>query len=58
MSQATITNITIPNNPSLLTDPFIFNVTFECFKPLPGNLDWRIVYLGIVENEPYDELID
>lgn len=36
----------------------MFNVTFECFKPLPGNLDWRVIYLSSADNGSSDQVID
>ena len=34
MSVVNITNIQVLNNPARFTDPFQFEITFECISPL------------------------
>ena len=58
MTQVHINNITVGNNPAKVTDPFLFNITFECFSPLPGTLDWKLIYIGSPNNENCDQIID
>lgn len=58
MAQVHINNIIVHNNPTPILSPFQFEITFECFKNLPGNFDWRIVYLGSPNNSSFDQIID
>lgn len=58
MTQVHINNIIVGNNPGKITDPFLFNITFECFTPLPGTLDWKIIYIGSPNNPDCDQVID
>ena len=46
MAQVNIVNLKFLNNPAKLTDPFEINITFECFCPLPGIMQWRLIYLA------------
>ena len=58
MAQVQINNIIVNNNPALILAPFSFTVTFECFHPLPGTFDWKIIYIGSPNNPNCDQVID
>jgi histone chaperone ASF1 len=58
MAQVHINNITVKNNPCSILDPFIFDITFECFTPLPGTFDWKIIYIASPNNPDSDQVID
>ena len=58
MAQVHITNVIVHNNPCQAVCPFQFEITFECFKDLPGTFDWRIIYLGSPTDSQYDQIID
>lgn len=58
MAQVHINNIVVKNNPAKVLDPFCFDITFECFTPLPGTFDWKIIYIGSPNNPNCDQLID
>ena len=58
MAQVHINKITVNNNPTSILDPIQFEITFECFKDLPGLFDWKIIYLGSPNNSSYDQIID
>lgn len=58
MAQVHINNIVVKNNPAKVLDPFSFDITFECFSPLPGTFDWKIIYIGSPNNPACDQLID
>lgn len=58
MAQLHINNIMVKNNPAKVLDPFSFDITFECFSPLPSTLDWKIIYIGSPNNPNCDQQID
>lgn len=58
MAQLHINNVVVLNNPASILSPIQFEITFECFKSLPGTLDWKIIYLGSPTDSNYDQVID
>jgi hypothetical protein len=58
MAQVQINNIVVQNNPAPVLSPFFFHVTFECFNPLPGTFDWKIIYIGSPNHLDRDQIID
>ena len=58
MAQVHINNIQVRNNPARILDAFSFDITFECFSPLPGFFDWKIIYIGSPNNSQFDQVID
>lgn len=58
MAQVHINNVVVQNNPSSILSPIQFEITFECFKSLPGTFDWRIIYIGSPTDSNYDQVID
>ena len=58
MAQVHINNIVVKNNPAKILDGFSFDITFECFSPLPGTFDWKIIYIGSPNNPSCDQLVD
>lgn len=58
MSVVTLTDITVLDNPTKFTNPFQFDITFECISPLADDLEFKIVYVGSAENDAYDQVLD
>lgn len=58
MAQVHINNVIVQNNPAPALSPVQFEITFECFKDLPGTFDWKIIYLGSPTDSQYDQIID
>ncbi|CAG8459289.1 4327_t:CDS:2 [Dentiscutata heterogama] len=58
MSIVNITNIRVLNNPTLFTEDYQFEITFECISPLPDDLEWKIIYVGSSESDQYDQVLD
>eukprot|EP00330_Aristerostoma_sp_ATCC50986_P008059 CAMPEP_0114598176 /NCGR_PEP_ID=MMETSP0125-20121206/20509_1 /TAXON_ID=485358 ORGANISM="Aristerostoma sp., Strain ATCC 50986" /NCGR_SAMPLE_ID=MMETSP0125 /ASSEMBLY_ACC=CAM_ASM_000245 /LENGTH=54 /DNA_ID=CAMNT_0001803571 /DNA_START=100 /DNA_END=264 /DNA_ORIENTATION=+ len=54
MSNINVTNIDLVNNPSKFTDPFTFQITFECLKDIQDEIEWKIIYVGSSKDEKYD----
>lgn len=58
MSLVNVLNVQVLDNPSRFTDPFKFEITFECLAPLEQDLEWKIIYVGSAESERYDQVLD
>ncbi|KAF0700930.1 Aste57867_8578 [Aphanomyces stellatus] len=58
MAYVTLTNITVLDNPTAFTNPFQFEVTFECAHPLDDDLEWKITYVGSAEDESRDQVLE
>lgn len=58
MAYVNVTNVEVLNNPAVFTNPFQFEICFECVAPLQDDLEWKLVYVGSAENESYDQMLD
>ncbi|CAG8505309.1 5091_t:CDS:2 [Cetraspora pellucida] len=71
MSVVNITNIRVLNNPTLFTDDYQFEITFECISPLPDdsiydyqesdsvhNFLTKISNSTLYESDQYDQVLD
>jgi histone chaperone ASF1 len=58
MSIVNIVNVEVLDNPTKFTNPFQFEITFECIGPLQDDLEWKVIYVGSAENEQYDQVLD
>lgn len=58
MAYVTLTNITVLDNPTAFTNPFQFEVTFECAHALEEDLEWKITYVGSAEDESRDQVLE
>ena len=58
MSLVNILNIQVLDNPCKFTNPFQFEITFECTQQLQDDLEWKIIYVGSAEDELYDQTLD
>ncbi|TYZ57201.1 hypothetical protein PybrP1_011151 [[Pythium] brassicae (nom. inval.)] len=58
MAYVTLTNITVLDNPTAFTNPFQFEVTFECAHALEDDLEWKITYVGSAEDESRDQILE
>lgn len=58
MSSVTLLNIEVVNNPAKFTDPYEFEITFECLGPLKEDLEWKLVYVGSAESTQYDQELE
>lgn len=45
-SRQSLLNVTVRNNPAAFTDPYEFEITFECLEPLQKDLEWKLTYVG------------
>jgi histone chaperone ASF1 len=56
MSIINVTNVVVRRNPAPLTDPFEFEVFFECLHPLSLDIEWKLVYVGDAEEKSKDQV--
>lgn len=58
MAKVHIVNVVVLDNPSPFSNPFQFEITFECIEDLKEDLEWKIIYVGSAESEAYDQVLD
>lgn len=67
MSVVSITHIQVLDNPTRFSNPFQFEITFECISELKEgtprmklilDLAWKIVYVGSAEHDGNDQTLD
>lgn len=58
MAKVHIVNVVVLDNPSSFSNPFQFEITFECIEDLKEDLEWKIIYVGSAESEAYDQTLD
>ena len=52
MSQAVL------DNPTCFTNPFQFEITFECLQELDDDLEWKVLYVGSAQDAAKDQILD
>ncbi|ODV92865.1 hypothetical protein CANCADRAFT_14960, partial [Tortispora caseinolytica NRRL Y-17796] len=58
MSIVSILNISILNNPAPFSDPYEFEITFECLESLKDDLEWKLTYVGSSTSPEHDQDLD
>ncbi|PRT52523.1 Histone chaperone ASF1 [Wickerhamiella sorbophila] len=58
MSIVSLLNVNVLNNPARFTDPYEFEITFECLEPLREDLEWKLVYVGSSTSSEHDQELD
>eukprot|EP01041_Mallomonas_annulata_P000340 gene340-607_t len=58
MSIVYVTNVDVLDNPTAFTNPFQFEITFECLQELQDDLEWKIVYVGSAESQEHDQVLE
>eukprot|EP01092_Planopodium_desertum_P005412 TRINITY_DN2268_c1_g2_i1.p1 TRINITY_DN2268_c1_g2~~TRINITY_DN2268_c1_g2_i1.p1 ORF type:complete len:155 (+),score=20.09 TRINITY_DN2268_c1_g2_i1:390-854(+) len=58
MSLVNITGVRILKNPSKFSEPFEFEISFECIGELKHDLEWKVIYVGSAESEDHDQVLD
>mmetsp|Transcript_11115 Transcript_11115/g.41524 ORF Transcript_11115/g.41524 Transcript_11115/m.41524 type:complete len:247 (+) Transcript_11115:60-800(+) len=53
-----VTNVVVLDNPAPATNPFQFEVTFECLAPLEEDLEWKVIYVGNAEDASADQVLE
>lgn len=58
MALVNITNVTVLDNPTVFTNPFQFEVEFECLGALEDDLEWKVTYVGSAEDQTHDQVLE
>ena len=58
MSIVSLLGIKVLNNPAKFTDPYEFEITFECLEPLQKDLEWKLTYVGSSRSLEHDQELD
>mmetsp|Transcript_20106 Transcript_20106/g.24859 ORF Transcript_20106/g.24859 Transcript_20106/m.24859 type:complete len:229 (-) Transcript_20106:131-817(-) len=58
MALVNIVNMVVLDNPTHFSNPFQFEITFECLQPLEDDLEFKIVYVGSAESSSHDQTLD
>ncbi|CAG99707.1 nucleosome assembly factor ASF1 [Kluyveromyces lactis] len=58
MSIVSLLGIKVLNNPAKFTDPYEFEITFECLEPLKHDLEWKLTYVGSSRSLDHDQELD
>lgn len=58
MSIVSLLGIEVLNNPAKFTDPYEFEITFECLEPLREDLEWKLTYVGSSRSSDHDQELD
>jgi len=53
-----ICSVGVVDNPARFTDPFKFEIEFECVTELKDDLEWKIIYVGSAEDVKYDQVLE
>ena len=46
------------DNPTCFTNPFQFEITFECLQELDDDLEWKVLYVGSAQDAAKDQILD
>jgi len=58
MSLVNVIQVTVLDNPAAFTNPFQFEVTFECLQELSDDLEWKVIYVGSAEDSAADQVLE
>ncbi|KAL6454312.1 ASF1 Histone chaperone ASF1 [Candida maltosa Xu316] len=58
MSIVSLTGIEVLNNPAKFSDPYEFQITFECLESLKHDLEWKLTYVGSSDSLDHDQELD
>lgn len=58
MSLVNVTNVVVLDNPTQFTNPFQFEITFECLQDLAEDLEWKVIYVGSSESSDFDQTLE
>ena len=58
MSSINILNIIVQNPEARFTDPFKFEIVFECLSELKKEIEWKMIYIGSAEDTKYDQILE
>ena len=58
MALVNVIQVTVLDNPTAFTNPFQFEITFECLQELSDDLEWKVIYVGSAEDANADQTLE
>ncbi|KAL9625517.1 MAG: hypothetical protein Q9160_000227 [Pyrenula sp. 1 TL-2023] len=58
MSVVSLLGVKVVNNPAAFSDPYEFEITFECLEQLQKDLEWKLTYVGSATSAEHDQELD
>ncbi|QKX56745.1 uncharacterized protein TRUGW13939_03851 [Talaromyces rugulosus] len=58
MSVVSLLGVKVLNNPAAFSDPYKFEITFECLEQLQKDLEWKLTYVGSATSSEHDQELD
>ncbi|KAI0998579.1 Histone chaperone [Podosphaera aphanis] len=58
MSVVSLLGVNVLKNPARFSDPYEFEITFECLEPLQKDLEWKLIYVGSATSNDHDQELD
>lgn len=58
MALVNVVNMVVLDNPTSFTNPFQFEITFECLQELEEDLEWKVLYVGSAQDVSRDQVLD
>ncbi|CRG85926.1 Histone chaperone asf1 [Talaromyces islandicus] len=58
MSVVSLLGVKVLNNPAAFSDPYNFEITFECLEQLQKDLEWKLTYVGSATSSEHDQELD
>lgn len=58
MSVISLLGVNVLNNPAKFSDPYSFEITFECLEQLQKDLEWKLTYVGSAQSAEHDQELD
>eukprot|EP00429_Kryptoperidinium_foliaceum_P004501 CAMPEP_0176025018 /NCGR_PEP_ID=MMETSP0120_2-20121206/12234_1 /TAXON_ID=160619 /ORGANISM="Kryptoperidinium foliaceum, Strain CCMP 1326" /LENGTH=229 /DNA_ID=CAMNT_0017358201 /DNA_START=180 /DNA_END=869 /DNA_ORIENTATION=+ len=58
MALVNVVNMVVLDNPTCFTNPFQFEITFECLQELDDDLEWKVLYVGSAQDSSKDQILD
>jgi len=58
MALVNVVNMVVLDNPTCFTNPFQFEITFECLQELDDDLEWKVLYVGSAQDATRDQILD
>lgn len=53
-----ITNVEVKNSVCSFTEPFLFDITFECLSSISSEISWKLIYIGKANDPSYDQVLE
>lgn len=56
MALVNILDVKVLDNPAAFTNPFTFQITFQCIEELPEDIEWKVTYVGSAAGDSLNEI--